>query len=143
MSYSMSDSPTNLGAHWIDTSLISDPALLDLMGSYNWTPFLSQELGSSTSFAQNAFASPTHPTAANNFELANRLGEEYTPSGTQGIPSTVRSDATSGPLSTVEQHSRVTEKPALDGIAKAKKEVCGRWVLDATLCLTIDLTFAI
>jgi hypothetical protein len=127
MSYSASDSPTDSVAHWIDTSLVSDPALLNLMASYNWTPFLGYELGSSGNLVQDAFATTTNQAATNNFELANGFGNEYTISETQRKPSTVKSDATSESFSTLEQPSRVTERPATDEVAKAKKEVSERW----------------
>jgi hypothetical protein len=126
MSYSASDSPTNSVVHWIDTSLISDPALLNLMASDNWTPFLGHELGWSSSLVQEAFAIPTNQAATNNFEFVNRFGDGRTLSETQRKSSTAKSDATSGSFSTLEQPSQVTERPALDGVAKAKKEVSER-----------------
>ena len=129
MSYSASDSPPGSVAHWIDTSLISDPALLNLMESCNWTPFLGHELGSS--LAQNAFAITTNQAATSNFELTNGLRDEYR----QRKTSIVKSDATSVPFSALEQRSQATEKPALDGVAKAKKEVSERWPWDAALHL--------
>jgi hypothetical protein len=124
MSYSVSDSPTDSVAHWIDTSLVSDPALLNLMASYNWAPFLGYELGSSSSLVQDAFATTTNQAATNNFGLANGFGNEYTISRK---PSTVKSDATSESFSTLEQPSQVTERPTIDEVAKAKKEVSERW----------------
>jgi hypothetical protein len=127
MSYSASGSPTDSGAHWIDTSLVSDPTLLNLMVSNNWTPFLGYDLGSSSSLVQNAFAIATNQAATNNFELANGFESEYTLSHTQRKSSIVKSDATSRSFSTPEQPSQVTEGPAIDGVAKAKKEVSERW----------------
>jgi hypothetical protein len=138
MSYSASDSPTDSIAHWIDTSLISDPALLNLMESYNWTPFLGHELGSI--LAQNAFAVTTSQAATSNFELTNGLRDEYMLSGTQRKTSIVKSDATSKPCSTLEQRSQVTEKPAPDGVAKAKKEVSEHWSwMQPSICDGSDL----
>jgi hypothetical protein len=138
MSYSASDSPTDSVGHWIDTSLISDPGLLNLMESYNWTPFLGHELGSS--LAQNAFAITTNRAATSNFELTNGLRNEYTLSGTQRKPSIVKSDATSESFSTRERRSQVTEKPALDGVAKAKKEVSEHWSwMQRSICDGSDL----
>lgn len=127
MSYSASDSPADSVAHWIDTSLVSDPALLNLMTSNNWTPFLGYELGSSSSLAQGAFAITTNQAATNNFELANGFENGYTLSETQRKSSTAKSDATSESFSTLEQPSQVTERPAIDEVAKAKKEVSERW----------------
>ena len=133
MSYSASGSPTGSVAHWIDTSLISDPALLNLMGPYNWTPFLGYELGSSSSLAQNTFAITTNQAATSNFELTNGLKDEYALSETQRKASIVKNEATSEPFSTLFQRSQVTERPTLDGVAKAKKEVSERWFWDAVL----------
>lgn len=127
MSYSASDSPPDSIAHWIDTSLVSDPALLNLMASNTWTPFLSYELGSSSSLVQDAFAITTNQAATNNFELANGFENEYTLSEMQRKSSIVKSDATSKSFSTLEQPSQGTEGPAIDGVAKAKKEVSERW----------------
>jgi hypothetical protein len=134
MSYSASDSPTDSVAHWIDTSLISDPALLNLMESCNWTPFLGHELGSS--LAQNAFAITTNQAATSNFGLTNGLGDGCT----QRKTSIVKRDATSEPFSALERRSQVTEKPALDGVAKAKKEVSERWSwMQHSICDGSDL----
>jgi hypothetical protein len=144
MSHSRSDSPTDLVTHWIDTSSISDPALLNLMASYNWAPFLGHELGpelgSSSSLAQNAFAITTNQAATDNFELTNELGDEYTLNGTQRKSSIVKNRATSGPFSTLEQHSQGTERPALDEVTKARKEVSERW---SWMPSAMDLTFTI
>jgi hypothetical protein len=140
MSYSALDPPTDSVAHWIDTSLISDPAFLNLMESYNRTPFLGYELASSSSLAQNAFAITTYQTATSNFELTNGLGDEHTLSETQRKSSIVKNDATSESFSTPFQRSRVTEMPALDGAAKAKKEVSERrsW-MQHSICDGADL----
>jgi hypothetical protein len=140
MSYSASDSSTESVAHWIDASLISDPVLLNLMASHNWTPFPGYELGSSSSLVQDAFAITTNQAATNNFELANGFGDEYTLSETQRKPSIVKSDATSGSFSTLEQPSQVAERPVLDGVAKAKKEVSEPWSwIHHSVCDGFDL----
>jgi hypothetical protein len=143
MSYSASASPTDSVAHWIDTSLVSDPALLNLMTSYNWTPFLGHELGSSSSLAQDEFAITTNQAATNNFGLANGFGTEYTLSETQRKSSTVKSDATSESFSALEQPFQATERPAIDEVAKAKKEVSERWSFGSITPSAMDLTFTI
>ena len=141
MSYSASGSPTDSVAHWIDTSLVSDPTLLNLMASNNWTPFLSYELGSNSNLVQDAFAITTNQAATNNFELVDGFQNAYTLSERQRKSSIVKGDATSQSFSTLEQPSQATEGPAIDGVAKAKKEVSERWVLGSITPSAMDLTF--
>ena len=110
-------------AQWIDVSLISDPASLYLMESYNSLPFTGFEFGSSSSPVQHTFAANTNQTVTNNFELANDFGDGYSLSVAARKSSVVKSDATSGSLSTLEQLSQVQGRPVVDEVAKVKKEV--------------------
>jgi hypothetical protein len=123
MSYSVFDSSMDSITQWIDTSLVSDPALLSLMESYNSQPFNGFEFTSSSSFAQAMFAITTNHASTNSFELANGCSNGHALTEAERKSSIVRSDATSESISTTEQPSQVQERPALDEVAKMKKEV--------------------
>jgi hypothetical protein len=109
-------------AQWLDTSLIPDPALLHLMESDNSMPFGGFEFTSSGSCAEDTFALTANQAWTNDFELANSFGNEIALTE-QRKPSIVRSDATSGSFSTLEQPSLVQDRPVSDEVAKVKKEV--------------------
>jgi hypothetical protein len=123
MSYSTCDSSMDSVAQWIDTSLISDSSLLHLMESYNSLPFNAFEFASSSSLNETTYAIATNRVRTNDFELANRFGDGYALNEAQRRSSIVKSDATSGSFSTLEQPSQVQERPVLDEVAKVRKEV--------------------
>jgi hypothetical protein len=108
-------------ARWFDTSLVTEPALLSLMESYDSQPLSGFEFTSSSSRAEGAFSIVANQASAINPELNNGFhnGCALTEAGRK--PSIVRSDATPGSSSTLEQPSQV-----LDELAQIKKEVSDR-----------------
>ena len=121
MSYSTFDSSVDSVARWFDTSLVTEPALLSLMESYDSQPFSGFEFTSGSSRAEGAFSIVANQGLAMNPELNNGFHNGCEPTEAERKPSIVRSDATSGSFSTPEQPSEV-----LDELAKVKKEVSGR-----------------
>jgi hypothetical protein len=122
ISHSVFDPSMDSVAQWLDTSLIPDPALLHLMELDNSMPFGGFEFTSSGSCAEDTFALTANQAWTNDFELANSFGNEIALTE-QRKPSIVRSDATSGSFSTLEQPSLVQDRPVSDEVAKVKKEV--------------------
>ena len=122
MSYSVLDPSMDSVAQWIDTSLISDPALIHLMESYNSMPFDGFDIGSSSTPVQDLDIN-TDPAATNDFELPDGIGDGYPLSELARKPSIVTSDATSWSQSTLEQAAQGQETPFLEEVAKVKKEV--------------------
>ena len=122
MSDSVFDPSMDSVAQWIDTSLISDPALIHLMESYNSMPFDGFDIGSSSTPVQD-LGIDIDPEATNNFELPDGFGDGCTLSELARKPSVVKSDATSWSLSTPEWPAQGRETPFLEEVAKVKKEV--------------------
>ena len=123
--YSALDPSMDSVDQWIDTSLISDPALLHLMESYNSLPFNGFEFGSTNASVQD-FALNANQSATNNFELSTGSRDGYPLSELARKPSIVRSDPTFGSRSTSDQASQVQEGSIQEEVTKVKKEVSDR-----------------
>lgn len=105
-------------AQWLDTSLVTEPALLSLMGSYNSQSFNGFDFTFGSGRARDAFSMAANPALTNDAEQTDGFHNGYAFTEAERKSSIVRSDATSGSFSTPEQPSQV-----LDELAKVKKEV--------------------